>query len=334
MLDYPTEIAQWRSHALLAIVRDKYMNLLKWLGFTQKNQRYGPDFYEIIFSKSGGRAHALRINIFYVRRFLSLAFVAMLSASLWLAYVSYTHHQLSEEIAQLEQTKAHLKQLEQEKRKQRIAQDVIEGDYAKLVARLYDVEQQVQKIVQRDQWSKKRIKPLNPSQKPPNAVGGEENTITPQQWMQIQGLDQLQRIEQHLQYLQALPRGMPVSPLQTRLSSPFGYRGNPFTGQGKEFHNGLDFASKTGTPIYATAHGKVIAAGAMGGLGNAVKIDHGHGFQTAFGHMSKVLVREGSEVEAGDLIGLVGSTGRSSGPHLHYIVYYQQQAINPMQFVN
>ena len=310
------------------------MNIFKWLGLAQQDLRYGPAFYEIIFSKSGGNAHALRINIFYVRRFLSLVAVVIFSALTWMAYISYNHHQLSQEIAELEQTKAHLRKLEQEKRKQRIQQDVMEGDYAKLAARLYDVEQQVEKINQRAKWSKNFIGKTPTDADRALAVGGPEEQQDPQQWMSQYGLAKLDHLENILTKMQAVPRGMPVHPQQTRLSSPFGFRGNPFTGEGREFHNGLDFASPTGTPIYATAPGKVIAATAMGGLGNAVKIDHGYGFETAFGHMSKILVREGSQVEAGELIGLVGSTGRSSGPHLHYIVYYDDKAIDPMGFVN
>lgn len=308
------------------------MNLFKWLGFAQHDLRYGPAFYEIIFSKSGGNAHALRINIFYVRRFFSLIALAVLSASFWLVYISYSHHQLSQEIADLEKTKAHLRKLEQEKRKQRIAQDVMEGDYAKLAARLYDVEQQVQKLNNRSKWSKNFI-----GKTKPNAalgMGGPAEDQDPQQWMSQYGATKLADLEALLQKMQAIPRGMPIHPEQTRLSSHFGFRGNPFTGEGREFHNGLDFASPTGTRIYATAPGQVIAAGRMGGLGNAVKIEHGQGFETAFGHMSKVLVREGSNVEAGELIGLVGSTGRSSGPHLHYIVYFKGKAIDPMGFVD
>ncbi len=309
------------------------MNIFKWLGLAQQNQRYGPAFYEIIFSKSGGNTHALRINIYYVRRTLVLLVILLSSASMWLGYLSYSHHQLSQEIADLEQTKAHLRQLEQEKRKQRIAQDVIEGDYAKLAARLYDVEQEVQKLHNRSKWSKNMIA-QNHTATTKLAMGGPLEQPNPQAWMLQYGIPQLDDIETVLKQMLAIPRGMPVHPEQTRLSSPFGFRGNPFTGQGREFHNGLDFASTSGTPIFATAAGKVIAAGSMGGLGNAVKIDHGFGFETAFGHMSKVLVRKGSTVEAGDLIGLVGSTGRSSGPHLHYIVYYKSKAIDPMGFVD
>ncbi len=309
------------------------MNVLKWLGFTQQNQRYGPDFYELILSRSGGNAHALRINIFYVRRIFSLIFLILLTAGLWLGYMSYQHHQLSQEIAELEETKAHLRKLEQEKRKQRIAHDVMEHDFSKLAARIYDVEQQVQKIQNRDKWSKSLIGSSSTTEAN-MGKGGELIQGDTQNWMQNQALPELNHLEKQLSILEKLPRGMPVPPERTRLSSPFGYRGNPFNGRGREFHNGLDFASPTGTPIYATAPGKITVAGPRGGLGNAVKIEHNNNFQTMYGHMSKVLVRTGTHVDAGDLIGLVGSTGRSSGPHLHYIVFHNNVAIDPIDFVN
>ncbi len=103
------------------------------------------------------------------------------------------------------------------------------------------------------------------------------------------------------------------------VSSKFGYRHSPFTGE-KEFHAGVDIACREGTPIKATADGKVLFAGVKGSMGKTVVIDHGFGIKTRYGHMNKIRVNCGQNVTKGDIIGEMGSTGRSTGPHVHYEV--------------
>ena len=98
-------------------------------------------------------------------------------------------------------------------------------------------------------------------------------------------------------------------------------------------HAGIDLASPTGTPIYATADGVVDRAEWFGGYGNMVEIEHGKGIATRYGHMSRIAVRDGERVKRGDLIGYVGSTGRSTGSHLHYEVRIDGRAVNPMPFL-
>jgi murein DD-endopeptidase MepM/ murein hydrolase activator NlpD len=123
-------------------------------------------------------------------------------------------------------------------------------------------------------------------------------------------------------------------PLKTKwwLSSHFGYRIDPFTGH-KSFHEGLDFAAMRGTPILAAASGKVTRAGVYSGYGRMVEINHGNGLLTRYGHMSEVLVNPGDVVVQGQVIGAVGSTGRSTGPHLHFEVRLNGVAQNPMRFL-
>ena len=116
------------------------------------------------------------------------------------------------------------------------------------------------------------------------------------------------------------------------ISSKFGYRKSPFTGL-REFHKGLDIAAKTGTPIVAAANGVVTYAGAKGLLGKVVIIDHGYGMVTRYGHLSKILKKNGEAVKRGDKIGLVGSTGRSTGPHLHYEVRLNGMPVNPGKYI-
>lgn len=129
----------------------------------------------------------------------------------------------------------------------------------------------------------------------------------------------------------ARPVGYPLK-VKTYIASGFGTRRNPF-GRGYEFHDGLDLPAWYGTPIYATAPGKVIEAGWSNVFGRYVKIDHGYGYRTLYGHMSKILVKRGQTVARGEVIGKVGSTGRSSGPHVHYSVFVWGKAVNPIPYL-
>ncbi|NEP63326.1 MAG: M23 family metallopeptidase, partial [Symploca sp. SIO2G7] len=106
-------------------------------------------------------------------------------------------------------------------------------------------------------------------------------------------------------------------------------RRNPFGGYAYETHEGTDFVGPYGTAIFATGDGKVVRAGYHGGHGNTVTIKHGYGYETLYAHMSKLAVESGTEIKRGDIVGYLGNTGRSSGPHLHYGIYYKGDAINP-----
>ena len=123
-----------------------------------------------------------------------------------------------------------------------------------------------------------------------------------------------------------IPSGKPCT--YTRISSPFGERIHPVYGK-KSFHKGVDLASPNGTPIYATADGVVAFAGVCNGYGNFIKLNHQNGYKTGYAHMSKMAVVSGAKVKKGDLIGYVGSTGTSTGNHLHYEVYYNDQLTDP-----
>jgi murein DD-endopeptidase MepM/ murein hydrolase activator NlpD len=128
-----------------------------------------------------------------------------------------------------------------------------------------------------------------------------------------------------------LPLSYPLTGDAT-LSSPFGYRPDPFLGR-PALHPGVDLVQPYGAEIRATAEGRVIHAGPMGGYGNAVDVDNGNGIVTRFGHMSEVLAHEGEAVKAGDVIGRLGSTGRSTGPHLHYEVRLDGEPVDPERFL-
>lgn len=140
----------------------------------------------------------------------------------------------------------------------------------------------------------------------------------------------LQRLDGTPKASAYIPSGRPVAKLS--LTSNFGVRSDPFIG-GARMHKGIDIPGPIGTPIYATADGVVSRSGWASGYGNLVQITHGGGMETRYGHMSKLLVSANSYVKRGQLIGLMGSTGRSTGSHLHYEVRVDGAAINPLPFV-
>lgn len=129
----------------------------------------------------------------------------------------------------------------------------------------------------------------------------------------------------------AVPSDKPVKTAD--FTSSFGVRNDPF-GRGAAMHAGIDLAGPVGTPIYATADGTVTNAGFnSGGYGNLIKIDHGRGIETRYGHLSYIGVRAGDRIKRGQLIGRMGSTGRSTGSHLHYEVRIDGRAVNPIPFM-
>ena len=146
--------------------------------------------------------------------------------------------------------------------------------------------------------------------------------------------DALQTLTKDIETQQAKERATPsIWPTSGRITSSYGYRLSPF-GYGKEFHSGIDIGAPRGTPIYATADGKVEFAGYQGGYGYVVHISHGYGYTTVYAHMSKTAARAGQSVKRGDVIGYVGSSGRSTGPHLHYEVRVNGSTVNPWPYMN
>lgn len=128
-----------------------------------------------------------------------------------------------------------------------------------------------------------------------------------------------------------IPSIIPINIRDFTMSSGYGYRRDPVYGSTK-FHAGLDFAAQTGTPVYATGDGVVELAERRGGYGNCIDISHGYNYLTRYGHLSEILVKAGTTVKRGDLIGKVGSTGKSTGPHLHYEVRFKDEPQNPVNY--
>jgi murein DD-endopeptidase MepM/ murein hydrolase activator NlpD len=158
--------------------------------------------------------------------------------------------------------------------------------------------------------------------------------LSKQLYVQSKSLDEIIELASDKEkLLAAVPAIQPVSKEDlTRMASGYGWRLDPFT-KARKMHSGMDFTSPRGTPIYSTGTGKVIRADSRStGYGKHVRIDHGFGYITLYAHLSKYNVRKGKKVKRGDVIGYVGSTGRSQAPHLHYEVRYNKRKINPINF--
>jgi murein DD-endopeptidase MepM/ murein hydrolase activator NlpD len=138
------------------------------------------------------------------------------------------------------------------------------------------------------------------------------------------------RLDNLASVMKSLPLASPLDDYE--MTSPFGARNDPINAL-SGIHEGLDMGASTGTPVEATGDGQVVWAGWRDRYGNLVEIDHGNGLRTRYGHLSKVMVANGAHVARGSIIGLVGETGRTTGPHLHYEVRIGEQATNPMKFI-
>lgn len=160
-----------------------------------------------------------------------------------------------------------------------------------------------------------------------NQMAAELSTVSSEQEAQFLALIKMLENKQR-ELNNTTPSMIPVA---GEISSVFGYRVSPFSNSW-EFHKGLDISASTGTPVAAPAAGVVSFAGRRSGYGNVIYIDHGKNTETVYGHLSSILVREGDKVKKGDTIGLVGSTGASTGPHLHYEVRVNGNPVNPVKY--
>ncbi len=152
--------------------------------------------------------------------------------------------------------------------------------------------------------------------------------------MQSKSLDEILRLAKNKEkFLSSIPAIQPVKNEQLkRMASGYGYRSDPFT-KARKMHKGMDFTAPTGTPVFATGDGVVRRADAgASGFGNHIVINHGFGYETVYAHLSRYNCRPGKRVKRGDIIGFVGSTGRSQAPHLHYEVHKNGKVVNPINF--
>ncbi|MGB5363909.1 MAG: M23 family metallopeptidase [Aureibaculum sp.] len=165
-------------------------------------------------------------------------------------------------------------------------------------------------------------------------VSKNMDILSKQLYIQSKSLDEIISLaEDKEKLLAAIPAIQPIKKEDlTRMASGYGWRSDPFT-KAQKNHNGMDFTAPTGTPIYATGNGRILRAdNTASGFGEHIEIDHGYGYKTIYAHLSKYNVKRGQQVNRGDLIGFVGNTGRSVGPHLHYEVHKNDRPINPINF--
>tara|TARA_B100000927_G_scaffold52935_1_gene39888 strand:- start:620 stop:1597 length:978 start_codon:yes stop_codon:yes gene_type:complete len=160
------------------------------------------------------------------------------------------------------------------------------------------------------------------------------DVLTKELVIQSKSLDEIELLAKNKEsLLSSIPSIQPVNSSDLRrMASGYGYRIDPFTKR-RTMHWGMDFSAKTGTPIYATGDGRISRADARAaGFGKHVRIDHGFGYVSIYAHMNRIIVAKGDKVKRGDLIGYVGSTGRSVAPHLHYEIVKDGRKINPINF--
>lgn len=234
--------------------------------------------------------------------------------------------------------------------------DIMKDNYSTLNSKVKTLQQQMAELEKRDNQVYRSIFEANPltdsartkliEQKKEldkvNLMNDDElgrdiaktlNNITARAAYQFESYDAIEKlIKNQGDKLASIPAIQPVSNQDlTRIASGFGMRIHPIYGIAK-MHNGLDFTAPQGTPIYATGDGIVTTAGVGNGTGNHVIINHGYGYETVYMHMVRIKAREGQRVKRGEVIGWVGNTGASTGPHCHYEVHINGEPVDPVYF--
>jgi len=218
------------------------------------------------------------------------------------------------------QYEASLDKVKEEKRRLSLSQSETEKTVEEAKKSFNKIDSTLERI--NDKMKKRGLKTIAL----PNVGGPEEKDFTNIEMMTDYYEDALKELDKKLS---SIPLGIPH---RGSISSKFGYRSNPFTRRGREMHSGIDLKGNTGDAVKSTASGRVIFAGYDGQYGKVVKIKHSNGYETRYAHLSRTLVKKGEKIEAGNTIGLLGSTGRSTGPHLHYEILKNNKKINPEKY--
>ncbi|WP_449370692.1 peptidoglycan DD-metalloendopeptidase family protein [Thiomonas sp.] len=289
---------------------------------------------EILITRPGHAAHSFRIDLDALRR---VALWLLAGLALWIAITLFmAWHQVAS--GSLQQR---ADQLAERAASAQSANVQLQAENGALTNNLLALKQRVdslastmrgfvQKRAEEFPVEAKRLaqggiaQPLNATNAPAllhdevDLIGARLNLLLPQ--------------AHHLASLEAArPMGDPVTG-NVPITSDYGLRPNPM-GHGVEFHNGIDFGVKVGTPIHATANGVVESAGWKAGYGNCVVIDHPFGYRSLFGHLSTIKVKAGDTITRGQVIALSGNTGRSTGPHLHYTLFYGDKTLDPATYL-
>ncbi len=198
------------------------------------------------------------------------------------------------------------------------------------LTKLQQTEKELRKLL--DLGSKEEIvKAVEPKNIPFSGIGSVDIEVIKEEMRErVNSLVELKYyLEKQKSVYLATPKGWPA---KGYISSGFGWRIHPITGK-REFHRGVDIAALSGTPIRATANGMVITTGKKRISGNYIIIQHGYGFTTVYAHLKKYIVKVGQEVKRGEVIGYIGSTGFSTGPHLYYGISKNKKWVNPMTYI-
>ncbi len=198
------------------------------------------------------------------------------------------------------------------------------------LTKLQQTEKELRKFLDLDS-KEEIIKAVEPESIPFSGIGSVDiEVIKKEMGERISSLVELKSyLEKQKSIYLATPKGWPV---KGYISSGFGWRIHPITGK-REFHHGIDIATPSGTPIRATANGMVISTGKKRISGKYIIIQHGYGFNTVYAHLKKYVVKVGQEVKRGEVIGYVGSTGLSTGPHLYYGICKNKRWVNPITYI-
>jgi murein DD-endopeptidase MepM/ murein hydrolase activator NlpD len=266
----------------------------------------------LIVGYGGKKARSVRVSkrlLKFLTLGTALGLVGLVTFS---AVTFYQNFQLRWEVARLKEEKEDLIVLLAQERRRNQYLEQFREKVEELEGKLVTIEKFLRK---------KGIRRV------PSGVGGAKARVD---LFDIEYVSFLQKeADKFHKYLTRIPLGPPV---WGRVTSHYGYRTDPFTGR-YEFHEGVDIKAPWGTPVRATAEGKVVFAGWKPGYGKTVIIRHAFGYTTLYGHLSKIRVRRGRWVKSGDVIGYVGSSGRSTGPHVHYEVWRYSRKLNPLKYM-
>lgn len=273
-------------------------------------------FYAFIVARtSRSRAHIRRICV--RKRWLKAAAVVLVAV---LAGLSYGFYGLTQQAEHL--------RIERENQKLRAENDKQKQELQRLNNRVDAVEDTSRKLAE--------ISGVEKDAQPVRGQGGPARPVDSAAALAAL-VAKTERLEREMRDYEDLlrRRGMTPSiwPVSGKLESGMGGRRNPFGGRGFEYHEGQDIDASYGTPVMVAAGGTVTIAGRQRGYGNVIYVDHGAGLSTRYGHLSEIDVKIGETVTRGQTIGLVGSTGRSTGPHLHYEVRIKNQPVDPRQYL-
>lgn len=269
----------------------------------------------IVARTNRSRARIRRISVHkrWMKVFVGFSFV-VLCAALY-GFYGLTQHFMH---LRIERENAHLR-AENEKQRQQLNQ---------LNQRVEAVEESSRRLAE--------ISGVEPEQQPQTntpGAGGPEFSLDEATALEHKTVHLEQELRDYEMALRERATVPSLWPVAGSLESGFGGRRNPFGGSSFEFHSGQDIEAPSGTPINAAASGTVTYAGWMNGYGNLVIVDHGDGLTTRYGHQSRIEVKVGQFIMRGQLLGFVGSTGRSTGPHLHYEVRINDHPVDPRQYL-